>query len=150
MVDIDLHVRGHDRRLRRRLQARPQITLIAPARADRYEHRKGGIDLVLADGQRLSGKLLVACDGKFSRLRDQARVRTAGWGYGQKGLVATVRHAEPHNGTAYEYFLPSGPFAILPLTDNRSSLVWTEKDAIAHVLPHLIHELWSELQLGAR
>jgi len=131
------------------LQARPQISLIAPARADRYEHRKGGIDLVLADGQRLSGKLLVACDGKFSRLRDQARVRTAGWGYGQKGLVATVRHAEPHNGTAYEYFLPSGPFAILPLTDNRSSLVWTEPDAIADALKEAPDAVFQE-ELEAR
>lgn len=116
------------------LQARPQIALFAPFRATGYEHRPGGIDLRLDNGERLSGRLLVACDGKFSRLRDQAGVRTAGWGYGQKGIVATVRHAEPHNGTAYEYFMPSGPFAILPLPDNRSSLVWTEPDAIADML----------------
>lgn len=116
------------------LRERPRIRLVAPARAERYEHRKGGIDLVLEDGRHLSGKLLVACDGKFSRLREQAEIRTAGWAYGQKGLVATVRHAEPHNGTAYEYFLPSGPFAILPLPGNRASLVWTEPDTVADAL----------------
>ncbi len=113
---------------------RPNIVSIAPATAERYEMRSDGIDVVLADGRRLSGKLLVACDGKFSRIREQAGIRSVGWNYGQKGLVATVRHAEPHNGVAYEYFLPSGPFAILPLPDNRSSLVWTEPTAVADAL----------------
>jgi 2-octaprenyl-6-methoxyphenol hydroxylase len=49
-----------------------------------------------------------------------------GWSYPQTGIVATVEHDKPHNGVAYEHFLPSGPFAILPMTGNRSSLVWTE------------------------
>ena len=49
-----------------------------------------------------------------------------GWSYPQTGIVATVEHEKPHNGVAYEHFLPSGPFAILPMTGNRSSLVWTE------------------------
>ena len=49
-----------------------------------------------------------------------------GWPYGQSGVVATVTLERPHQGVAHEYFLPSGPFAILPLTDNRASLVWTE------------------------
>lgn len=118
----------------RAVRSRDRIHVFAPAAADRYEKRPGGIDLVLADGSRLSGRLLVACDGKASRLRRQAGVRTAGWHYGQKGIVATVRHGEPHHGVAYEYFLPAGPFAILPLTDNRASLVWTEPDAIADAL----------------
>jgi 2-octaprenyl-6-methoxyphenol hydroxylase len=113
---------------------RPNILSVAPVRADRYETRTGGIDLILEDGRRLSGRLLVACDGKFSRIRNQAGIRTAGWNYGQKGVVATVKHEKPHNGVAYEYFLPSGPFAILPLPDNRSSLVWTEPYAVADAL----------------
>ena len=49
-----------------------------------------------------------------------------GWDYPQTGVVATVRMQKPHEGVAHEYFLPGGPFAILPLTDNRASLVWTE------------------------
>ncbi|MFT6462784.1 MAG: 2-octaprenyl-6-methoxyphenol hydroxylase, partial [Maricaulis maris] len=116
------------------LKSKPGISVFAPARADRYETRGDGVDLYLDDDRILSGQLLVACDGKFSRLRKQAAIRTAGWQYGQKGVVATVRHSEPHNGVAYEYFLPSGPFAILPLPDNRASLVWTEPDAIADAL----------------
>ena len=50
-----------------------------------------------------------------------------GWSYPQTGIVATVAHERPHNGVAYEHFLPAGPFAILPMTGNRSSLVWTER-----------------------
>jgi 2-octaprenyl-6-methoxyphenol hydroxylase len=45
-----------------------------------------------------------------------------------------VEHERPHNGVAYEHFLPSGPFAILPMTGNRSSLVWTEAKAKAPAL----------------
>ncbi|WP_295692381.1 UbiH/UbiF/VisC/COQ6 family ubiquinone biosynthesis hydroxylase [Maricaulis sp.] len=116
------------------IKARPGIKVFAPARAERHEKRGDGVDLFLEDGRYLSGQLLVACDGKFSRRRQQEGIRTAGWQYGQKGLVATVRHAEPHKGVAYEYFLPSGPFAILPLPDNRASLVWTEPNAIADAL----------------
>lgn len=116
------------------IKARPGIKVFAPARAERHETRGDGVDLFLEDGRYLSGQLLVACDGKFSPRRRQEGIRTAGWQYGQKGLVATVRHSEPHNGVAYEYFLPSGPFAILPLPDNRASLVWTEPDAVADAL----------------
>jgi 2-octaprenyl-6-methoxyphenol hydroxylase len=53
-------------------------------------------------------------------------IGVVGWSYPQTGIVATVEHERPHNGVAYEHFLPSGPFAILPMTGNRSSLVWTE------------------------
>ncbi|WP_323760811.1 UbiH/UbiF/VisC/COQ6 family ubiquinone biosynthesis hydroxylase [Maricaulis sp.] len=126
------------------LKSRPGISVFAPAKADRYETRGDGVDVFLDDGQLLSGQLLVACDGKFSRLRKQAAIRTAGWQYGQKGVVATVRHSEPHNGVAYEYFLPSGPFAILPLPDNRASLVWTEPDAIADALKNAPEAVFQE------
>ena len=119
------------------LQEKSNILSLAPVRADRYEKRSDGIDLILEDGRKLSASLLVACDGKFSRVRKQAKIRTAGWNYGQKGVVATVQHEKPHNGVAYEYFLPSGPFAILPLTENRSSLVWTEPEAVADALKEM-------------
>lgn len=126
------------------LKTRPGISVFAPAKADRYETHGDGVDLFLDDDRMLSGQLLVACDGKFSRLRKQAGIRTAGWQYGQKGVVATVRHAQPHKGVAYEYFLPSGPFAILPLPDNRASLVWTEPDAIADALKAAPDEVFQE------
>ncbi|TCU16488.1 2-octaprenyl-6-methoxyphenol hydroxylase [Rhizobium sullae] len=85
------------------------------------------ISITLSDGSMLESRLLVACDGVRSKLRDLAGITTVTWDYGQSGIVVTVEHERPHNGCAEEHFLPSGPFAILPLTNNRSSLVWTER-----------------------
>lgn len=84
-------------------------------------------NLTLSNGEVLETKLVVACDGVRSKLRDMAGIKTVQWDYGQSGIVTTVEHERPHNGCAEEHFLPSGPFAILPLTGNRSSLVWTER-----------------------
>ncbi|UHD45727.1 ubiquinone biosynthesis hydroxylase [Aureimonas altamirensis] len=80
----------------------------------------------LSDGSLVTARLVIAADGVNSRLRDMAGIRTIFHDYRQTGIVATIRHERPHNGRAEEHFLPSGPFAILPLPDNRSSLVWTE------------------------
>ncbi|MDX3927495.1 MAG: ubiquinone biosynthesis hydroxylase [Shinella sp.] len=81
----------------------------------------------LSDGSTVRTRLLVACDGVRSRLRDIAGIKTVKFDYGQSGIVTTVEHERPHEGTAEEHFLPAGPFATLPLTGNRSSLVWTER-----------------------
>ncbi|GAC1459551.1 MAG: FAD-dependent hydroxylase [Chamaesiphon sp.] len=70
-------------------------------------------------------RLLVAADGARSRIRTNAGIRTHGWQYWQSCIVCTVRPEKPHNDTAYERFWPSGPFAILPLPDNRCRIVWT-------------------------
>jgi len=71
--------------------------------------------------------LLVAADGKRSKLRERAGIKCVGWSYPQIGIVTTVAHERPHRGRAVQHFLPAGPFAILPLTGNRSSIVWTEE-----------------------
>src|SRR6202140_3841963 len=70
-------------------------------------------------------------EGARSKLRERAGIATHGWDYDQSGIVVTVGHERDHHGRAEEHFLPSGPFAILPLTGQRSSLVWTEKRAAA-------------------
>ena len=87
--------------------------------------------VTLSDGSSLETRLLVACDGVRSALRDMAGIKTVRWDYDQSGIVTTVEHDRPHEGCAEEHFLPSGPFAVLPLTGNRSSLVWTERTADA-------------------
>lgn len=92
----------------------------------------GRIAVLLSTGETLSADLLVAADGARSRLREAARIGWVGWSYPQVGIVATVGHSRPHGGRAFEHFLPSGPFAILPLRDggalgHRSSIVWTER-----------------------
>lgn len=84
-----------------------------------------------SDGSTAETRLLVACDGARSKLRDMAGIRTVRWKYDQSGIVTTVAHERPHEGVAEEHFLPAGPFAILPLKNNQSSLVWTERTAEA-------------------
>ncbi|MCM2396456.1 ubiquinone biosynthesis hydroxylase [Rhizobium sp. S95] len=91
-------------------------------------------DLSLSDGSVVSARLVVACDGVRSKLRDMAGIKTVTWDYGQSGIVTTVEHERPHDGCAEEHFLPAGPFAILPLKGNRSSLVWTERTSDAERL----------------
>lgn len=91
-----------------------------------FETETSYTNVTLNSGDIISTKLLVACDGVRSRLRDMAGIQTVRWPYDQKGIVCTVEHERPHEGRAEEHFLPAGPFAILPLKGNRSSLVWTE------------------------
>jgi 2-octaprenyl-6-methoxyphenol hydroxylase len=111
------------------------IEVLAPARIATADFEAaGGAVVQLEDGRELSAPLLVAAEGRGSPLRAMAGIETIGWGYGQSGVVATVRLEKPHGGVAHEHFLPSGPFAILPLSDNRASLVWTEKTLAADAL----------------
>jgi 2-octaprenyl-6-methoxyphenol hydroxylase len=85
-----------------------------------------GVTVTLASGVEIEGALLVAADGKRSRLRERAGIKCVGWSYLQMGIVTTVAHTKPHHGRAVQHFLPAGPFAILPLKGNRSSIVWSE------------------------
>ncbi|KIT16706.1 UbiH/UbiF/VisC/COQ6 family ubiquinone biosynthesis hydroxylase [Jannaschia aquimarina] len=82
--------------------------------------------VTLADGGTLSAALLVGCDGRGSGVAERAGLRRNVKDYRQTALTCAVAHARPHDGVAHQLFLPPGPLAILPLADNRSSLVWTE------------------------
>ena len=91
-----------------------------------FATRADGIEVIFSDGRAVEASLLVAADGARSRLRERAGIVTHGWDYDQSGIVVSVGHQRDHHGRAEEHFLPAGPFAILPLTGKRSSLVWTE------------------------
>ena len=81
----------------------------------------------LADGGVCGARVIVAADGARSMIRTNAGIATHGWTYDQSAIVTTVAHERDHNGRAEEHFLPAGPFAMLPLKNKRSSIVWTEK-----------------------
>lgn len=125
------------------------VKFFAPGTADTFRTHPDQVELELADGTVLRSRLLVAADGVRSKLRDLAGIRTVNWDYGQSGIVTTVKHERPHNGRAEEHFLPAGPFAILPLPGNRSSLVWTEKTSDADRLVRS-DEFTFELELERR
>lgn len=82
--------------------------------------------LQLQDGQVLLAKLLVGADGANSLVRQQLQLPIAFWDYEQHALVATIRTSEPHQQTARQVFLPTGPLALLPLADpHLCSIVWS-------------------------
>lgn len=123
--------------------------LAATAIANQPAH----IDVTMADGSTVSTRLLVAADGVRSKLRDMAGIKTVHFDYGQSGIVVEVAHERPHDGRAEEHFLPAGPFAILPLKGNRSSLVWTERTEDAERLiasDPLLFETELERRFGHR
>ena len=112
-----------------------------------YETSADGIDVALADGSTIAARLLVAADGARSKLRERAGIATHGWDYDQSGIVVTVGHERDHHGRAEEHFLPAGPFAILPLTGKRSSLVWTEtRSEAARIVALSEEEFHAELE----
>jgi 2-octaprenylphenol hydroxylase len=84
-----------------------------------------GIRLRLTDGRELGARLLAAADGGGSKTRSLLGIGTAGHAYHQDALVAHVRTGKPHQSTAWQRFLDTGPLAFLPLPDGRSSIVWS-------------------------
>jgi len=102
------------------------ITMIAPAEAIGFSTGEFEASVSVTGATSVKGRLVVAAEGRQSRLREAAGIKVVGWDYPQIGIVTTVRHERPHNGCAVQHFLPAGPFAILPLAGNRSCITWTE------------------------
>jgi len=111
--------------------AEPTIEIVAPDNVTGFAATPLAVAATLGSGREIETRLLVAADGKRSRLREQAGIKCVSWSYPQTGIVTTVAHSKPHHGEAVQHFLPSGPFAILPLKGNRSSIVWSEEKASA-------------------
>ena len=121
------------RALHRTIDATPNIRVLAPLHLEQVSYGDA-VHATLGDGSSVRARLCFAADGRDSPLRKAAGIKTIGWDYPQTGIVTTVEHELPHEGVAQEFFLPSGPFAILPMTGNRSSLVWTERRNIARAV----------------
>src|SRR5262249_24646419 len=106
-------------------QARADGVDLRPTVVTGFATERDRLAARLGDGEAIVARLIVAADGARSRLRELAGIATHGWSYGQSAIVTTVAHERDHHGRAEEDFLPAGPFAILPLTGNRCSIVWT-------------------------
>ncbi len=125
------------------------LRLAAPAALCDLTVEAQGVTALLGNGESWRARLAVAADGRDSAMRARMGIGVVGWSYPQTGIVATVEHERPHNAVAYEHFLPAGPFAILPMTSNRSSLVWTEREALAPRLMALPDQAFND-EIAAR
>ena len=124
-----------DRHLRRAfLDAIDQDNRITHIAGDMVVAQDNAGSVTLASGKTLRGTLIVGCDGRKSGTATRAGITRTGWGYGQTAVVCAVKHKRPHGGIAHQFFMPNGPLAILPLTADRSSIVWSETDARAEAL----------------
>ncbi len=105
------------------------ITLLMPMRPERVERDAAGVRVTLGDGRTVAAPLLIGAEGRNSPTRAAAGIRVARWSYDHAAIIATLGHARPHDSIAHEIFYPSGPFALLPMTDDaqgaRSAIVWT-------------------------
>lgn len=108
------------------IEGEPAVSVLAPAEIARFDDSGPAMTVTLADGTTLSAPLLVGAEGRRSAAREEAGIKTVAWRYDQTAIVTTIAHERPHEGRAIQHFLPAGPFAILPLSGNRSCLTWTE------------------------
>lgn len=133
-----------DRHLRRVLldamSNNPHITHLQGQTVIDQEQVTGGVKISLASGKNITAHTLVGCDGRDSGTAERAGIKRIGWGYAQTALVCAIKHEKPHNGIAHQFFMPAGPLAILPLTNNRSSIVWSETEANAKAFNALSDE----------
>ena len=125
--------------LRARAEAGKNLWLLWKSRTAEVDRGEHGVVVALEDGRKLCAPLLVAADGRNSPMREGAGIRIARWRYDHSAIVSVLRHERPHDNVAYEIFYPSGPFALLPMTDDeaghRSAIVWSvRKDDSAGLL----------------
>jgi len=124
---------------------RTNVTILRPERVIGAVFNPGFAELALESGAKIAARLAIGCEGRGSALREAAGVMVSRSYYRQTGVVATVQLAHPHNATAWQHFTPGGPLAILPLTGDRASLVWTEPTEQAQALLSLPDDAFESL-----
>ncbi|WBU60289.1 UbiH/UbiF/VisC/COQ6 family ubiquinone biosynthesis hydroxylase [Paracoccus albus] len=128
------------------IEAMPQrLTHIPKTQVIGQQADTGGIDVMLSDGRKLRARLLVGADGRRSGVAERAGISRTGWSYDQTALVAALSVEIPHHGTAHQVFLPTGPLAVLPLRDNRASIVWSMTNPQARTIADLPDEAFLEV-----
>lgn len=125
----------------------PSITVLAPTEA-KVVRKPEGADIHLKDGRSFKASLVVAADGRKSRLRSEAGISLTKLSYGQTAIVCAIAHEFPHDNGALEHFLPAGPFAQLPMEGTEdypylSAIVWSDKDALAQRFADLPDDIFA-------
>jgi len=151
-AEIEEGPMGHmveDRHLRQTVLAaidrNPLITRLNDTKVVAQNADVKGITVTLANGKTLTGRVLVGADGRKSGTAERAGITRTGWDYGQTAMVCAIAHDLPHHGIAHQFFMPPGPLAILPLTGNRSSIVWSETHANAAAFHALADDAYLDM-----
>ena len=117
--------------LLKRVAELPTINLITKTEVTNFSRDENSATITCSNGSTWQAPLLVAADGRRSKMRDLVGIKTIERSYKQHAIVCTIEHELPHQGLALQRFLPSGPFAALPMQNNRSAIVWSEDENIA-------------------
>jgi 2-octaprenyl-6-methoxyphenol hydroxylase len=138
-----VEARGLRRALNAHVHTLPHLRVFAPAEAS-VERNDAGVEVRIAGGPLIVCRLVIAAEGRNSPLREAANIPVTRFDYSQTGIVCAISHELPHNNLALEHFLPSGPFAVLPMAPsadaeaggapNVSAVVWTERTRIAETI----------------
>jgi 2-octaprenyl-6-methoxyphenol hydroxylase len=134
--DEPLGVMHENRHLRtallKRAEAGRNLRMLWKSTPQSVERGTHGVVVSLDDGRKVSAPVLAAVDGRRSPTREMAGIPLARWKYDHMAVVSTLRHERPHGNIAYEIFFRTGPFALLPMTDDaqghRSAIVWSVPD----------------------
>jgi len=114
------------------------VEFIAPAEISTHSHDALGVSVTITrHGVPLTAKLLIAADGRGSKLRRAAGITVQNTQYDQRALVTVIKHSLPHDGLALQRFMRGGPLAVLPLPQNRSQIVWSDKAGAIGALEQL-------------
>lgn len=138
---LGIMVENHQLRktLNQALKQSRQIKFATKSKITSFQTSGREITCQLSNGQKFKTQLLVSAEGRGSKLKELAGIKTQSSDYAQAGIVCTVSHEQPHDGLAFQWFLPNGPFALLPLRGtaeqpNRSSIVWSEQRGLAEAV----------------
>ena len=124
------------------------IDLLMPLQLQSMQLNEQGVELLAADGLKLSAAVLVGADGANSWVRKQAGITLSSWAYQQNAVVCNVTTSESHQNACWQQFMPEGPLAFLPLADGQSSIVWSTTEEKSRLLLMMDeHSFNQELQL---
>ncbi|HAS64424.1 MAG TPA: 2-octaprenyl-6-methoxyphenyl hydroxylase [Vibrio sp.] len=159
MTDIDHHDLAIDalgyvveladvgRVYHQKIEQREHISLLCPDSVSQIERTQTHNVITLKSGLQLQGKLLVAADGAVSSCCDLLGVELKQHDFEQVAVIANICTQQPHQGRAFERFTEQGPVALLPMSDDRMSLVWCLRPEIAQQVLELDDQAFlSQLQ----
>ncbi|MFM6972507.1 MAG: FAD-dependent monooxygenase [Alphaproteobacteria bacterium] len=127
--------------LKKQILLQKNITIFSPNFYQEINFLPNFSQIILNDNKILNAKLILACDGRFSKLRELYQIKTEVKNYHQIATVFKISHQIPHKNTAFERFISNGPLAILPLQNpSQSSIVWINNDEFSEVLHQLDEE----------